>query len=174
MVKIQVPDGFDLDSLPHFPPKWSRFGSNLFKMPASIFEADGYPLPRSDITSLVHATHTFCVMASSRVCVHECGRGLLTRFSALPLPYKKFTNYHPLPSVMNCLYGWQARDLPSGHFLMGPLATPRPRPRLRAKQSSACLINFHYPRLLVTRRKARGAREQTKETRKHGAKMTSS
>ena len=46
MVKIQVPDGFDLDSLPHFPPKWSRFGSNLFKMPASIFEADGYPLLR--------------------------------------------------------------------------------------------------------------------------------
>ena len=44
MVKIQVPDGFDLDSLPHFPPKWSRFGSNLLKMPASIFEADGYPL----------------------------------------------------------------------------------------------------------------------------------
>ena len=44
MVKIQVLDGFDLDSLPHFPPKWSRFGSNLFKMPASIFEADGYPL----------------------------------------------------------------------------------------------------------------------------------
>ena len=41
MVKIQVPDGFDLDSLPHFPPKWSRFGSNLLKMPASIFEADG-------------------------------------------------------------------------------------------------------------------------------------
>ena len=41
MVKIQAPDGFDLDSLPHFPPKWSRFGSNLLKMPASIFEADG-------------------------------------------------------------------------------------------------------------------------------------
>ena len=41
MVKIQVPDGFDLDSLPHFPPKWSRFGSNLLKLPASIFEADG-------------------------------------------------------------------------------------------------------------------------------------
>ena len=44
MVKIQVPDGFDLDFLPHFPPGWSIFGSNLLKMPASIFEADGYPL----------------------------------------------------------------------------------------------------------------------------------
>ena len=44
MVKIQVADGFHPDLSPHFPPKWSRFGSNLLKMPASILEADGYPL----------------------------------------------------------------------------------------------------------------------------------
>ena len=44
MVKIQVPDGFDPVLPPHFPPGWSRFGSNLLKMLASIFEADGYPL----------------------------------------------------------------------------------------------------------------------------------
>ena len=44
MVKIQVPEGFHPDLSPHFPPGWSRFSSNLLKMLASIFEADGYPL----------------------------------------------------------------------------------------------------------------------------------
>ena len=41
MVKIQIPDGFDLELPPHISPKWSRFGSNLLKILASIFEADG-------------------------------------------------------------------------------------------------------------------------------------
>ena len=44
MVKIQVPDGFHPDLSPHFPPGWSRFGSNLLKILASIFEAVGHPL----------------------------------------------------------------------------------------------------------------------------------
>ena len=36
------PSGGDsLPHFPHFPPGWSRFGSNLLKMPASLFEADG-------------------------------------------------------------------------------------------------------------------------------------
>ena len=41
MVKIQIPDGLHPDFSPHFPPGWSRFGSNSLKILASIFEPDG-------------------------------------------------------------------------------------------------------------------------------------